>query len=498
MRFNIKDIILSFISAVAIVVSISGYNVEAAGNNLIPAGNKTTLNVLDISKMYGLKTGQKLYYSSTANKNYNDSNFTKSPQPVSDIINKALLANKGKNVNLFIPAGEYLLDKPLILQDGVTLSGVTGETKLIADDSFKTNLDDYIVSNAKGANVSINGLYIEYRSHKNPVFSNYAVNPNGMEGIILKLKGVTSANIKNSSFIVKNNGIKTTCTPIWVRDGYKNIDISNCYIENTSGGPVGGCLWFMCNNGLVGDTVNVYNNTLVKNGNDEAIAIWGDNKGVHRNYNIYNNTINYTKGVINTSCDKLITVFTGTDDIFNNIKISSNRLNLSGTVRRIMMTEINQGTFANVVFEKNTIKDSVGDATGCTLLTVFEMWSKQGAGESIDSVYNRGDVSFNYNSYTNNTTSGRRCFYSAETSAVKLKGNVINSNFVYGVFFEEATNAKIISSGNEYNYLKTGKTIFATVRGANATACFTGDKIGSKSTEPGTSSKLTYTNCIIQ
>ena len=457
----------------------------------------TATGTVDMSTAYGLKAGQTLYYNSAANKHYYDSNFTQSPQKVSDILNKAFLDNKDKGVDILVPAGDYLLDKPLVLQNGARLVGVPGKTRFIIDDTFDRNYDDFIISNAPNSQVYIDGIYVEYIGFKTPPFSDPAQNPSGIEGMILKISNTTKATVTNSSFVVKNNGIKTKCTPVWFRDGYSNVDIHNCYIENTSAGVAGGCLWFMCNDGKIGDSVNVYNNTIVKNGKDEEIAIWG-NGGTHTNYNIYNNTINYIADANNTSVDNLITVFSYGTGTYKNIKFSNNNINLTGMAMRILLCDVEKSTFSNVVFENNNIKEYVGDPTGVKLISAFEVWcSKLAVETDNETMYKRCDVSFNNNSYVNSSKDGRRCLASASSALMKLNGNTVNSNFVYNMFFEEDGNSKIISTGNDYNYAGTGNCGFAKISGTNTKAYFTNDKIKLDGTSTS-QSNLSFVNCTLK
>ena len=451
----------------------------------------------EIPVISSIQVGKTLYYDSNTNKHYYDSDFTQAPQKVSDILNKAFLDNKGKNVDILVPAGDYLLDKPLVLQNGARLVGVSGKTRFIIDDTFDRNYNDYIITNAPDAQVSISNIYVEYKGYKTPAFSDTAQNPNGIEGIMLKISKTTKATITNSGFVAKYNGIKTKITPIWFRDGYSNVDIHDCYIENTSGSDTaGGCIWFMNNNGNIGDTVNVYNNTIVKNSHDEAIAVWGYN-GSHLNYSIYNNTINYAKGVTNTVCDSLIAVWSQDDGsgLYKNIKFSNNIINLTGISRRVFVVNIMKAKFENVVIENNNITESVGDSTSNTLLPAFEVLSSTLPTElTAESTYLRGDVSINNNSFTNTSPYGRRCFAAVTSALLKLNGNKVNSNFGYSVIWEEDGNAKIMSTGNDYNYSGTGKANFAFIKGANTKAYFNSDKIALGETSTNRSN-LSFTNC---
>lgn len=513
-RFNGRLRVISIVSAIFFLTSpLSVYDVSARVIKKVPTTTTQTTpttpttttpttttvpaGAIDVSAVYGLKSGKTLYYNSSTNRHYYDSSFTQTPQLVSDILNRAFLENKNKGVTIYVPAGDYLLDKPLLLQNGVTLEGVSGKTRFFADDTFNRMNDDFIISNADNAQVHIKNIYAEYKGGKTPVFSDYSVNPKGIEGILLKILKTPKAVVENSSFIVKNNGTKTTITPVWARNGFKNVDIHNCYIENTSGANVGGCLWFMNNNGEVGDTVTAYNNTIVKNGNDEAIAIWGNDGGVNQNYNIYNNTVNYTKGTQNTTCDKLIAILTWSNGLYKNIKFTGNKINITGNTRRIISTEIGQGTFSNVVFEKNIINDSTGDSTANTLLSVIEVWSDALPTDlTPEDMYLRGDVSFNYNSYTNTNAYGRRCFVNSHSALVKLTGNIVNSYFGYSVIFAEDNYSKIVSIGNDYNYSGTRSAKLAIIQGAQSNAYYSGDKIRTGAVALTGTSNIVYSNCI--
>ncbi|MHC1721409.1 MAG: hypothetical protein AB9844_12185 [Clostridiaceae bacterium] len=447
--------------------------------------------IIDLSASYGLKSGQTLYYNSATNRHYTNSSFTASPQAVADIINKALADNKGKGVTLLIPAGQYILDKPLYLQDGVTLAGVAGQTKFIADDTFVRNSDNCLITNITGAKYTIKNIYMEYKGYKTPAFSDTTVNPSGVEGMMFKVKGSTQAVIDNCSFITKNlNGVQTKLTPIWVRDGSSNVEVKNCYLENTSGNRVGGCIWVSNS----GNNISVHNNTMVKNGRDEIIAVWRDS-GSSQDYNFYSNTINYVKGVDNASCDKILAFYVNPGVTFSNFRFSGNNINLTGNASRILMCDVGQGKFSNVVFENNNIKEYVGDSTGNLLLTVFEVWSTKLSTEtSLSATYQRGDISFNNNTYTNTTTYGRRCMASGTNSMLKMNGNTVNSNFLYSVLYESSGTTKMVSSGNDYNYAGSGTSSFAKT---NGTISCTNDKIHLGGTSK-TLSNITYTSCLFE
>ncbi|MHC1719298.1 MAG: glycosyl hydrolase family 28-related protein [Clostridiaceae bacterium] len=469
----------------------NGYWDGKPGVSEIPSGEAMTV---DISRDYGLKAGQTLYYNSTGNRHYYNSSFTQPPQKISDLINWALLDNKDTYTTIYIPAGEYLLDKPLIMQNGVTIAGAPGETRFIVDDTFSRENDDFIISNEPYAEFGIKDIYIEYKGFKNPVFCDTSINPKGTEGILLKIRNSQKAKIENCSFVAKNQGIKTEITPVWIRDNSSNIYISGCYIENTTGEAVGGCLWISNNK----ENISIYNNTLTRNGRDEAIAIWND-EGTSQDYNIYKNTINYTSGTENAVCDKLIAVYAKGRAAFRNIKFTENNINISGYVKRIMICDVDGGTFSNVVFEKNYIKDSTGDPTGNLLLTVFEVWCSRLSMEAdISTMHGRCGVFFNYNSYTNSSQYGRRCLGSAISALLNLKGNTVSSNFANAVFYVvESENSRIISSGNDYNYSGTGRCTFANITGYNTYAYFSNDKIYLGGTSK-TQKNLSFTACIFK
>ncbi|MGE5629058.1 MAG: hypothetical protein ACM3X7_13290 [Solirubrobacterales bacterium] len=401
-----------------------------------------------IVNLCNLPSGRQVFYDSNTNRNYYNKSFIQfngNNVSVADIINNALLKYKGTNATIVIPDGEYILDKPIRLQDKVTLAGTSGNTKFIVDDSFNKDGDDFIVSNVPEGNVAMDGIYVEYRSYKYPIYNDAA------EGIILKMKNVASASITNSSFVVKNNGVETAITPVWFREGFSNVTMHDCYIENSSGNAnSGGCLWFMNNNGSQGDNVDIYNNTIVKSSRDECIATWGYN-GKFSNFNIHNNIINYEPGFNDIKCDKLISMFSVDDgcSTFQNIKYADNNINITGRVGRIVYLDVAGGTFSNVTFNSNIIKESRGDITGDDLLVVFETQAAIKSWESIDNTYGRGDITFSNNQYTNTSQYGRRTFASAMNTLLKLKDNKLDANFVYeGIYVK---NGKYMNSIQDTN-----------------------------------------------
>lgn len=447
-----KAIITLVISVILLGGSLFTFSARADGENIEP--NSNVIETIEsnglVVNLCNLPSGRQVYYDSSTNRNYYNSSFLNlsgENVSVADKINNALLRYKGTNATIVIPEGEYILDKPIRLQDKVTLSGTTGKTKFIADDSFDKDGDDFIVSNAPEANVSMDGIYVEYRSYKNPIYNAAA------EGMILKMKEVASATLTNNSFVVKNNGIETAITPVWFRDGFSNITMHDCYIENTSENyHAGGCLWFMNNNGSQGDNVDIYNNTIVKSSRDECIAAWGYN-GKFSNFNIHNNTINYEPGYNDVKCDNLISMFSVDDgnSTFENINYTENNINVNGRVGRIVYLNVAAGTFSNVTFDSNIIKETRGDLTGDDLIVVFETEAAIKNWESIDDTYNRGDISFNDNQYTNTSLYGRRTFASARNTLLKLKDNKLDANFVYqgqGIFVKNGNYMNSIQESN--------------------------------------------------
>lgn len=453
---------------------------------------------IDLNASYGIQSGKTLYYNSMTNKEYNNPSFTKTPQPVADLINKALVDYKGTGKPLLLAAGEYLVNKPIIMQNGVKFTGVPGGTKLIFDDSFNKNYDDFCVSNVKNASFTVEGITFELRTGKKPVFGDSAKYKNAIEGILFKAVNTKNITINNCIFNIKNYGMAAAvCTNVWFRGGYNGVVFTNNKVENTSGGTAGGCLWFMCNDGEVGTNVNAWGNIFTKNGSDETISIWGYN-GSHLNYKIYSNTINYVPGALNKSCDNLITVWSidGGKGVYRNIKIVQNAINLTGLARRVFISNCANATFNNIEFGGNSIVDTGSDSTADTLLTVVEIIASQNRGETVTDMYARNTVTIDNNSYVNNSRYGRRCWFSGENSSVNIFANTVNSNFGYELFFEELGNVKINSNNNDYNYTGTGKSAygFAHIRGGGSHGNFTNDRIALQGTSKS-DSYLTFTNC---
>jgi hypothetical protein len=407
---------------------------------------------INLKNQYGLKTGKTLYYDSITNKHWYDQAFTQAPQPIADILNQVFIDYKGKDSFLFIPAGYYLIDKPLTLQDGVNLVGVQGKTKFIVDDTFALT-DDFIVTNTSGANIYIDGISIEYKGFKTPCFANPSDVANSKEGIILKLATTNSVVIKNSSFIVKNNGIKTRCTPIFLRTGYKKVDIFNNYIENSSSGISTGSIWLYTNAGAIAQNVKIYDNTIVHNTQDEPIAIWGT--GTHQDYEIYNNMITVPSDSYNTLTSKLISIVPDSTGTYKNIKIYNNDAKLYGNVARIFAVGANAVNMTNIIYEGNTIVDYASDATSNILFSVCSVSGTYSASDtSYQDMYKRTEVIFRRNSYISKSSGGRRCFAYSDSAFLRLIENTVDGYFGYGIIYIDATysHSKIISIGNDYNF----------------------------------------------
>lgn len=454
--------------------NVTGITADTIGHRIDAIESKSALSITDFGAV-----GDALYYNSATNKYYSDEGFTKLATPFSDIFNSALLTAQLSGMDLYIPSGTYLIDKQMTLRSNVNIIGDFGKTTLLLSDTF-VRYDDYVFKNeslaslTKKDNLSFDGISIIYEGHVAPTFSDIAIH-----GVLFKLKNLSSFVFARSSIKILNKGAKPLVTGLWFRGNCSNVEVYNSYIENTGCANEGGNIWISTNenDSDINDGINIHNNTIIKHSGDELLAIWGI--GTNKNINFYNNKLVYESNVADIICAKLITVFTYSIGLFENIYIKDNSIELKGKVSIVFNSGIKAGTFNNVMYDKNVINDYVGDTIDLISVCKIEPIDIVSPETTYEEAYARANIIYSNNTYTNNTSIGRRTFASVTSSIIKLYNNIVNSKFSYAVIFEESGNSKILSSGNHYNYDAISKyaSIFSEIRGQDTKAYFAKDYI---------------------
>ena len=441
--------------------------------------NKQKKHWIDITEL-GAK-GDALFYDSVTNKYYSDAGFTTLATPFSAIFNSAQLIAQAQGKDLYIPSGTYLIDREMTLRSNVNIIGDFGKTTLLLSDTFVRS-DDYVFRNesftslTKKDNLRFEGISVVYEGHIAPTFSDIAI-----KGVIFKLKNLSSFVFSESSIKALNKGAKPVATPVWFRGGCSGIRIYNSHIENTSCANEGGNIWISTNDSAldVNSDIKIYNNTIIKHGGDELLAIWGT--GTNKDIDFYNNKLVYDENASDIICAKLITIFTSSIGTYENIYVRDNSIKLKGKVSLVFSSNVKSGTFTNVLYDNNKIIDYVGDATGNTLLSVFQTTNVDITlpETTYAQAYLRADILFSNNIYINTSIDGRRCLACADKSLLKLYKNTVKSKFTNAIIFEENGNSSILSSGNFYNHEADSKytSIFCEAKGQDTKASFINDNI---------------------
>jgi hypothetical protein len=360
---------------------------------------------------------------------------------------------------VFIPAGDYALVSTLKLKNGIVLEGIRGQSRIIIDDSFQKGKyypeNEFAVMNehfsqaydsATADEITIRGLtFIMDKNNSNSIHT------------LLGMANVKKLILEDCDFIVQGNGVSGSNIDLYA--GCKNVLIRNCYIKNDTGAESGAAVMVRCLTGDGADPANatenvvLESNTIEKNSNDEAIAVWGC-VGLVRDVTVRNNSITAygripdvlidafagefnkhstasTKNVIFdgntiTTGDIACTIFqvgqnTDTVSQLDNVRITNNTINTraSATAYTTVIKSYDQDNYTNIVIEGNEITNTghVNIGYGITGKGVI-------ANNVINGLFN---ASIAYAYTCNNNTINDNITGTAIENVVNIESNTINN-----------------------------------------------------------------------
>ncbi|NLJ77518.1 MAG: hypothetical protein GX325_09740 [Peptococcaceae bacterium] len=182
---------------------------------------------------------------------------------------------------VFVPPGDYTLARTIRLKSGTVLEGRRGCSRIIIDDTFQKGPyypeNEFAVSNAgfsqeydsaTADDITIRGLtFVLTKKNKDPIWC------------LLGMANIKKLVVEDCDFIVQGQGIGGSNIDLYA--GCKNVRITNCYIKNDTGAPYGAAVMVRslnidgANPHNATEQVVLAHNIIEKNGNDEAIAVWG-------------------------------------------------------------------------------------------------------------------------------------------------------------------------------------------------------------------------------
>lgn len=274
----------------------------------------------------------------------------------------------------FDTPGKYYFDNSLITSCNTVIDAVPGVTLEIpvnfnfTDDCMFGFHGGKVNGIMKKVSASVSNLTIKLADHTGILWLD-------KPAFIFKLFYSDGINFNNVKTFLNN----ALCTNLDMRV-CSNINISDCEFENYNNCKMGGVLWMRGNT----ENVKVYNNKFRKYGNDEIIAIWGNNtisatdpdvdcNVIKKNIDIYNNDIYYgyfKSDKANIPIDRLLYIYTNQPDQpggscqqinFNieNINIRSNNFIIDDPVKYNISVLFDPLTSAsNINIENNNISYS--------------------------------------------------------------------------------------------------------------------------------------------
>jgi hypothetical protein len=432
-----------------------------------------------------------------------------------DAINKAI--NSASLV--VIPEGIYKIQSAVRLENGLTLEGTRGSSIILIDDTFKKGRyfpeNEFAILN-KDFSQSYDGGTVD--RHITIRGITFVMNKTNTDSIatILGLANVENVIIEDCDFIIENNRI--TGNNIDLYAACKNVTISNCFIKNDTGAEYGAGIMVRCLTDDGYDTDNetagvlIENNSLEKNGNDEAIAVWGC-VGQVRDVVVQNNSIEAygrvpdviidafagefnrystarTENVVFdgntiTTEDIAYTIFqvgqnTDTVSRLDNVSITNNTINakVSATGYTTVIKSYGQDNYTNILIDSNRITNT-GSVNICYGISGKGMVSNN----EINGLFN-ASIAYGATSYQNtindntkgaafenvayvdsniinNCLVGIKCF---ETGNYSLTNNIItmmNSPDSFGIQALNVMNSYPVVSESNNNIIKTNQSSIA-------------------------------------
>ena len=296
---------------------------------------------------------------------------------VHDDANAINNAIKSDYTNIRLEGERYKINRTIEVQNSNKFI-IGNNTIIIYDDDFKF-FDDYIIRIYKSNTEHIENVYLSGISLVN---NNTTKNDETLMLKIMWAENIDIVNCKLESTSVSENKERRV-TNIDLRGYWKNINIDNCDLINTTLGPAGGTIWIRAGEEGTGN-LNFANNRIKKSCHDETIAAFG--KGVIDNINIENNIIEMDDTDVDSKynpvmnfgleCNRLTNVkFVGnTLDIksggtffglfgVDNMEISNNNMKLTSIYDESHMTQWFATTdkSKNIVIQNNYIEANKKD-----------------------------------------------------------------------------------------------------------------------------------------
>ena len=407
-------------------------NLRTTKNIIISPDN--TVNLKDFGAI-----GDSLYYNELDNRYYSDENFTNIEHTNSIALQECLNYAEEHNCNVKVPNGTYCIDTYILIPDNIELIGEEG-AKFLVYDTFNNDLDDFVFRNkAQNSNgtIIINNIDFKMETYKD-----FPYKEKGK--YFLKFYNLKELKISDCKIEIENKGITNTFTDIDIRGNFEKIDIKNNTIINQNQSTQGGNVWIR-NDNLDGkiNEINIINNIINKNGNDEAIAIWGKSK--IGKINIKNNNLKYTD-ISNASNDIFITCYAIEDTWkVEEYNFEENNIEMLGISKGVLSITDKGEKISNINILKNIIKFSSAyeDAYGGIIRI---------ANDNIDKIEEQ-NININENKIDTTSSLGCRQIINLRNCNAKINNNIFNAKVTYGVIFidYDCEKTKIELNNNEIN-----------------------------------------------
>lgn len=255
---------------------------------------------------------------------------------------KALNAALSSGKTLYFPSGTYYSSKNILINSNCTIQGESKEnTKILFKDIVsKADYDEWSqrgLVTFNGDKLNLKNMSFKYIADNDTKYTRKK-NQSGTEGVLFSIIRGNDILIDNCEFYV--GGQKhPSMTCMWIKSeltNISNVNITNSSLTNNSESTVGGCLWISGHDDseLKVSDITVSNSSFSKNGNDEALSVWGYNIS---NINVKSNTFAYTG--LNVQNDVFITFgmpnYSRTENL-KGIYFTDNTINISGYVTNLI------------------------------------------------------------------------------------------------------------------------------------------------------------------
>ncbi|MEG1915413.1 MAG: hypothetical protein RR061_01870 [Muribaculaceae bacterium] len=392
-------------------------------------------------------------------------------QPIGKKVNE-LLADFNKNYDKdntlvlnFDSEGVYILDAVVNFSCNIKIKGVSNNTILEIPESFNFKGDDvaFGFSGNESSKISVEMSDISFRTawygtshipfwHMNSKY-------------VLKIYYANKVLLNRVNIYLSNGKITNIDTRVC-----SNIVIQNCELVNYNNHKDGGVIW------LRGDTQNVkiHNNIIRKYGNDEVIAIWGDNQInnaclnrseiiTKNNIEINNNEIIYQyvgNDKVDMPVDRLICIYcvpskyNGRDvkHVFSNIFVRNNKFTIKDLVKNNILFKFDTyATATNIQIINNEI-DYDASCISKDSYTVDLTVQSEIKGNSIDVNIKNNTINSNDHVTSENGTPNHM-FLNTYGSNVIVEKNIVRSKDGIVFINSDGADANVRLIGNECNGL---------------------------------------------